>query len=625
MIRGGRVRAVVVCRIGAALAFALGVGVPMSAVPAPRAREPACDRPEGVPIGGVELVGLERADEREVRAVLPSGEGSSASILGLARLEQAVLETGWFSDVRALIVPRDGGCALQVRLTEHPPVARVEIDGATAFDGGRALLGVLETKAGGAANARAVERDARRIAERYRRDGHEAVQVRSGGIAEGVVTFRVVEGRIAAVTVIGARRTGARRVREVLGIRPGDLYDSDALVDGQAALYRTGLFSSVGFGVEPETGDLPPELRDGALRLTVTVAEVHAPDSRMELVADEGFTAASIENRLRNVGGGRSVELRADLAGADAASLARGEVDEFFRFGAEAEMSLFRRDRDAPGGFLSLEAGRSSGIDRPDLRARLGEDRLLGTIGLDLPLREDGAATGMLALRGGARWLSIDALGDTAASGEAPAAGAGRLELPWLGGELGLTLRHQVGLETPSRLDLRAGISLDRGESPVTHATFRGESIFLASRRQRIEITADGGLLSGGSIPFWREFEIGGGRGPAGRSRDLAFGRGYARGRVEYVLSYPRPVLGIGFGAEGAVWAGGADGIPGATPAAPEIDDAESIFAVLRVGPEFARLRAGVAVTRPAALLEGARETGGSTWVFAGVVIATPY
>src|SRR5207249_8412656 len=100
--------------------------------------------------------------------------------------------------------------------------------------------------------------------------------------------------------------TGAAKVRRILGLQPGDLYESGALAAGQGRLYRSDLFGSVGFGVEP--------LPDGdELVLTVTVSELTRPYSRTELFADRGGSAVSVDTRLRNVGGGRSTHFALDL------------------------------------------------------------------------------------------------------------------------------------------------------------------------------------------------------------------------------------------------------------------------------------------------------------------------
>ena len=570
--------------------------------------QPACDDPAGAPVSAIVVSGAEAATDEEVREALGVKPGDLVTPLSLAALESAVLSTGWFDRASVVLSAADGGCVLRVRVEEYGPVKAIRFTGRTALPE-ETLLAAIETKPGEPANRVRTERDADAITERYQEEGFEAARVEDVEIEDGTLTFTIDEGTIARVDVRGARLTGRRRVRAVLGIEPGDVYSSRALIAGQAALYRTGLFSVVGFGVEPIADD--PE---GRLVLTVTVTEYRSPYSRTEVFAgqgsgaageERGLSAASVEARVRNIGAGHSLRATAELLAPAPDELAGSGFDEFYRVRGRGEVALFRPDEAGGGGLVAAEVERVRGRRRDDLGLLTDVDSPALSAGVETPVLRSERVHGFggFSATGGWREVSVTAPGGPAAeAADAFSGGFGR-------GEVGLDLREALGIGVAaSFLRVRAGIEVHDGLEPFSFASAGGRILWRVAPGHRVEAAGDGAILSG-DVPFWRETPIGGPEGPLGYGRELAFARRHARGRVEYAASIYRDVVGASTGLSAAIWSG-ADRAAGAL-------DAESAYLELRLGPEFARVRAGAALPLP----EADREP----WFYAGIVIATPY
>lgn len=561
--------------------------------------QPRCDDPAGAVVSTVEFAGLASAPEPAIRAALAVEPGATVAPLSLTKLEDRVLATGWFESASVVITPSsspEGGCVLRVRVREYPAVTEIRFPGVRAFSRGAALLPSLEIQPGRPANRAAAERDGERIAERYREEGYEAARFLGADIDGSVVSFRIAEGRIARIDVVGAKRTGARRVRQVLGMKKGDLYDVRALIKGQSALYRTGLFSLVGYGVEPVDS-----ASAGDLVLTVNVGEIESPFSRTDVLVDRAQTATEIEARIRNVGAGHSMHSRFQLLGPSAGDLAEVGFDEFYRAEALAEVRLFRPSPSSEGGRIGVGVERVKGRVREDLGLTFDSTLASLRAGADVPVVTGGPGlTGIGTFTALAGWRLVDVSEPVLD----PESGA------WGRGEIGFELEQVSGFETPARVAIRGGVEMNAGEHPFSYLEGEGSYQLAIARGHRLELRADAANLSGRRIPYWRELVVGGPEGPLAVGPEHAFARQYAHGRLAYVASMPRDLLGAALGFDGAVW-GGAAGEGKA-------EDAQAGFLELRAGPPFARIRAGVAVP-----VDGRRDR--EPWWFAGVTIASPY
>ena len=560
----------------------------------------ACHAAGGAPVDRIEVYGLERVSPGVVEDAVKLRPGMIVSPLSLAKLEDTVLATGLFATASVVIVSADDGCVLRVRVEEYPPVREVRFRGVSVYPE-EDLRAALATKTGAPANRATVASDAQAIAAKYRADGYEAARVTGTEITGGTVTFRVAEGHIARIDVVGARRTGAARVREILGIRAGQVYRAESLVDGQAALYRTDLFGSVGFGVETPSDD--PE---AGIVLTVHVDELSAPFSRTELYADADQSALAVQARIRNLARGHSASAAVSLLGASPADLAADGFDRFYLLDANGALHFFRPTETAASAFLGIDADLVHGRRRPDVlgSGSFNLDRPAARAGVEIPaVRSDdwegtGSFAGVVGLRV-LRTFAGDPHGTPLSSSDA---GFGR-------GELGFELHRLAGLETPASVAVTTGVEWNGGARPLSWIDARGNARLAITPWLKTEIAADAGALSGQYIPYWREYALQGVDGPVGFGHDFGFARQFARGRGDVVVSAIRGLVGVAAGG-GAVVFSGANGAATTT-------NLQSVHGELRAGPPFARLRAGVAAPLPGA-------TTTDLWWYVGLTVGTP-
>ena len=569
-----------------------------------RAEEDVCHSLAGAPVQRIEVYGLADVKPDVVEDAVKLRPGMVVSPVALTKFEDAILATGWFARASVVIVAEESDCVLRVRVEEYAPITAVRLEGATAYDHGHELLAGLASQTGRRANRAVAARDAVTIADRYHEDGYEAARVVGVDVGEGVVSFRVLEGRIARIEVAGARHTGAARVREVLGIKPGQIYNAISLISGQSALYRTGLFGSVGFGVETPRG-VDAEAGEDGIVLTVTVAELIAPYSRTDVFADAGQTVISVEARMRNLTKGHSANAHATLVGQSPSELAEVGFDEFYRVDAAAEIHLFRPNETAAGAFLGVETARVHGRRRPELARLFSLDTPAGRAGVEIPAIASEGWEGIGSFAAVAGLRSIRTYDPAGTAADVPLrdvlAGYGR-------GEIGFDLHRVSGVETPARTNLRAGVEWNGGLRPFSWIEGEGEGRLPLANWLRLEAAADGASLTGGSIPYWREYALDGARGPLGFPREYAFTRSYARGRGDVVLSTFRGIAGVALGSGAAVWS---------VPRTAKTGNAQSLHVEVRAGPPFARLRAGVAAPLP-----GAHSS--DLWWYVALSVATP-
>lgn len=165
---------------------------------------------------------------------------------------------------------------VEIRLREgvQTRIRSVELEGYSAL-ALEELTRELKVEAGAPLSFARVEQTRVALLERYARAGHAYARIEeteefSEDRRSALVRFRVSEGpevHIALVMVAGARRTREDVIRNTLTLRPGDLYEPDAMARSQAELLRLGVFRSVFLRVND------PERPEANKDLTVEVAE----------------------------------------------------------------------------------------------------------------------------------------------------------------------------------------------------------------------------------------------------------------------------------------------------------------------------------------------------------------
>jgi Surface antigen variable number repeat len=113
--------------------------------------------------------------------------------------------------------------------TQGPPLSTLTLEGASVYSRDD-VMWLLRLREGAPLPAPPAD-VAQSLKERYERDGYTEAQV-TADYRDGALTLRVDEGRIDEVQITGISEKAATRLRENLGIRPGDVYNKRTV--GQA-------------------------------------------------------------------------------------------------------------------------------------------------------------------------------------------------------------------------------------------------------------------------------------------------------------------------------------------------------------------------------------------------------
>ncbi|MEW5739757.1 MAG: POTRA domain-containing protein [Myxococcota bacterium] len=168
-------------------------------------------------------------------------QGQAFSRRAVQRTIENLYATGRFSDVEVTGQEGEGGLALVIELTPRRSVLEVYAEGASALTPAEVVEASRLTQ-GAEYWPERVARAAEKVVERYGRRGYREAQVEPRvedlleGETEGVtVGFVVREGpplRLSGVSWVGEPGLELSRLREVLGISPGDVLDLEVVEKG---------------------------------------------------------------------------------------------------------------------------------------------------------------------------------------------------------------------------------------------------------------------------------------------------------------------------------------------------------------------------------------------------------
>jgi len=181
-------------------------------------------------------------------------------------LEQAIRDTGWVSAVHVTSEPMNGDVRLIAEVTPNPTIKAIEFAGNTVLPQDT-LLDAISVKVGDVYNLTLARQAADVIKATYAAHGYTLNEVTDITFTDtGTLRFTIQEPTISEIRIEGLRRTREQVVRELLIVKPGDVYNANTIQQSLANLQRLQVFDEI--SVTPSPGTTP-----GTVALTFNVTE----------------------------------------------------------------------------------------------------------------------------------------------------------------------------------------------------------------------------------------------------------------------------------------------------------------------------------------------------------------
>jgi len=316
------------------------------------------------------------------------------------RVELLYRQTGFFeAELDTLLRRTSEDVWITIRVREGSPVRVVAVDvqGTEGIAATRELIRDLPLRVGDPFNRFLLQASADTIRAMLANRGYPFVEIYQGfdenrPAHEARVEFTVDPGpraRVDGILVEGIDEVNPGVVRRSLGVRVGDWFRRQSLLESQRELYQTGLFSSASVTVVDST---PEEAADSLVTVRARVTETQLRRVR----AGAGYGALDCFRGLANwtgrdfLGGGRTLEITGQVSKIAAHQLCVGDETDSTRLdlnyhvaAAFQEPFLFNR---RTGAALSVFAERRSELNTFVRTAQGGEASLTRQLGWRMPL-----------------------------------------------------------------------------------------------------------------------------------------------------------------------------------------------------------------------------------------------
>ncbi|MGE5531710.1 MAG: POTRA domain-containing protein, partial [Bacteroidota bacterium] len=198
----------------------------------------------------------------EVKDILQPGQPYTPERSRAA--QQAVMAMGYFDDVQVTTEAGERGLIVVIRVVEKQRIQKIVFVGNTVVSEA-ALADTIFTRVGHVIDDRIIRRDVRRIEDHYAQQGYIAHVSKASVGQYGVLTFVIEEARIEDVVIEGLKRTNPEVVRRELTIKPGELFQEQAVARDIQKVFNLGIFGNV-------TSDIRPGVKDPQRGIIVVIA-----------------------------------------------------------------------------------------------------------------------------------------------------------------------------------------------------------------------------------------------------------------------------------------------------------------------------------------------------------------
>ncbi len=211
-------------------------------------------------VRAIDFSGLRKVEKNFVLGVVYSKVGDPYLKEKVDADVKAIYGLGFFSDASASTAPYQEGVRITFTVVENPVVSAISFEGVTVFSS-EALAATMETKAGEILNFVKLRYDMDRINELYQRNGYILARVVDVNTdpKTGVLTIKVIEGKIESIKIEGNESTQDYVITRELKTKPGTVLNEKLLSKDLRRVFNLGFFSEVNPSFSP--GSSPDEVQ----------------------------------------------------------------------------------------------------------------------------------------------------------------------------------------------------------------------------------------------------------------------------------------------------------------------------------------------------------------------------
>jgi outer membrane protein insertion porin family len=263
---------------------------PATPVAPPPSTLPAAPATNAPIVRAVQVTGFSQvsaAVQQQVANIVNTLKGQPYDEDRTAHAADDIQSLGWFVLVEHSQQPVEGGVSITLTVTENPIIDRIDIKGNISFST-EDLRTLIKTQVGRVMNENTAVLDKTSILAFYYKKGYTLTDVATSIENDNglnVLVFEVFEPRISEIRIQGNTRTREYVIRRQLEIKPGDIYNKDAISRSLTNLDHLGIFQDE--TITQEVGTMP-----NTVRLNVVVVERRTGTASIGIAqtSNEGLT-----------------------------------------------------------------------------------------------------------------------------------------------------------------------------------------------------------------------------------------------------------------------------------------------------------------------------------------------
>ncbi len=207
---------------------------------------------EAVLIKEIQIEGNHLIDEQSIKNSVLIQPGEELDRDKIKASLKSIYKMGYFSDkMKAVLKPTDKGIVLRIMVQENAPITGFNVEGNTVVST-EDILSKLNGNIGTPQNINNLNIAISQIEQLYEEKGYILARVEQiSDDPDGMINIDINEGTIKDIKISGNKKTKDFVIRRNILLKPGMIYNENALKNDMARIFGTQAFSDVRRVIEP--------------------------------------------------------------------------------------------------------------------------------------------------------------------------------------------------------------------------------------------------------------------------------------------------------------------------------------------------------------------------------------